>query len=326
MIVDCAVYTKGVRVGGTLELEAAFEAATELDSFVWIGLLEPEPEEFERVRREFNLHQLAVDDAIRAHQRPKVEVYDDSLFVVLKTARYDDLEESVEFAEIQLFVGARFVVSVRHGQASSLAEVRRRLEQDPEHLLHGPATVMHAVMDRVVDDYMPVIAGLDNDVREIEVAVFDAERSPSSDPTRRIYELKREVLDFQRDTKPLLEALERLASGRMPFCHDELAEYFRDVEDHLLKVISQIDDFNVLLSDMLSANLAQASVRQNDDMRRISAMVAVGAVPTVVGAIYGMNFSHMPELDWAFGYPAVMAGTGVICAAVYLRFKRSGWL
>jgi magnesium transporter len=327
VIVDCAVYDKGVRRPGKLPLDDALDAAGEPGSFTWIGLHKPTPEEFVAVRNEFGLHDLAVEDAVKAHQRPKLEVYDDDdLFVVLKTARYLDASETVEFAEIQLFVGANYVVAVRHGEASALADVRRCLEEDPAKLCHGPMSVLHAVMDRVVDDYSPVIAGLDNDIREIEGEVFAEGVHSRTDPTQRIFKLKREVLDFHRHTKPLLEALDRLHGGRVPGTGEDLEPYFRDVHDHLLRVVADVENFRDLLSDALNANLAQVSVRQNDDMRKISAAVAVGAVPTVVGAIYGMNFEHMPELGWAFGYPFAMGITAVGCLGLYRRFKKSGWL
>lgn len=326
MIIDCAVYDDGKRREGTLPLGVALEAANEHGSFTWIGLHQPTPSEFYAVRNEFGLHELAVEDAVKAHQRPKLEVYGTDIFVVLKTARYVDVFETVEFAEIQLFVGRNYVVSVRHGQASALADVRHDLEADPERMRLGPMAVLHAVMDRVVDDYEPVIGGLDNDMREIEVDVFDAERSVRSDPSRRIFKLKREVLDFHRHTKPLLEALTRLQTGQVPSCGQALKDYFRDVQDHLLKVVAEIENFRDLLTDALNANLAQVSVRQNNDMRKISAAVAVGAVPTVVGAIYGMNFDTMPELRWTFGYPLILGVTALLCYVLYRRFKRSGWL
>jgi len=326
VIVDCAVYDHGVRRPGPLPLGEALDAADDPGSFTWIGLFQPSPAEFDAVRAEFELHELAVEDAVKAHQRPKLEVYGRDLFVVLKTARYVDESETVEFAEIQLFVGANFVVSVRHGAASALAEVRGDLEADPERLAHGPIAVLHAVMDRVVDDYLPVIAGLDNDVREIEGEVFAEQDGHRTDPTQRIFKLKREVLDFHRHTKPLLEALERLHGGRVPGTGEALEPYFRDVHDHLLRIVADIENFRDLLTDALNANLAQVSVRQNDDMRKISAAVAIGGVPTVVGAIYGMNFDHMPELGWTFGYPLVLALSAVLCLVLYRRFKRSGWL
>ena len=327
MIIDCAVYSKGVRKEGQLRVESAIEAARDdPDAFVWIGLFEPTPSEFFTVRREFGLHDLAVEDAVKAHQRPKVEVYGDDLFVVLKTARYVDVFETVEFAEIQLFVGRNYIVTVRHGQGSALAEMRKNLESDPDHLALGPMSVLHAVVDRVVDDYEPVISGLDNDIREIEVDVFAQERAVRADPTRRIFKLKREVLDFHRHTKPLVEALGRLQTSVRPACPVPLREYFRDVQDHLFRVVAEIENFRDLLSDALHANLAQVSVRQNDDMRKISAYVAIGAVPTVVGAIYGMNFEYMPELEWKIGYPLALALCAVICLVLYRSFKKAGWL
>jgi magnesium transporter len=327
VIVDCAVYTHGKRREGALPLEKALEAASEPDSFVWIGLHEPSHDEFEAVREEFNLHELAVEDAVRAHQRPKLEVYDEDLFVVLKTARYDDRTETVEFAELQLFIGEQYVVSVRHGRASALAEVRKTIEADLDRIRCGPMAVLHAVMDRVVDDYAPVIGGLDNDMAEIEDAVFAVERSRGApDPSQRIFKLKREVLEFYRNTEPLLEPLGRLAAGQLPGAHPELASYFRDVEDHLKRSVSAIAHARDLLSDALDANLAQVTVRQNDDMRTISAWLAIGGFPTVVGAIYGMNFEHMPELGTRYGYFVVLAVSAVICLYLYRRFKKVGWL
>jgi magnesium transporter len=327
VIVDCAVYTDGERRAGHLPLEDALEAAQAPNSFVWIGLHEPSHSEFEAVREEFGLHELAVEDAVSAHQRPKLEVYDDDLFVVLKTARYDDAAESVEFAELQLFIGDRYVVTVRHGQASALADVRRSIERDLERMRCGPMAVLHAVMDHVVDGYAPVIAGLDTDMAEVEDAVFASERPRGApDPSRRIFKLKREVLDLYRNVEPLLEPLGRLAAGQLPGAHPELGTYFRDVEDHVQRVVSAIAHFRDLLSDALDANLAQVTVRQNDDMRTISAWVAIAGFPTVVGAIYGMNFDHMPELGTEYGYYIVLGAMTAVCIFLWRRFKRIGWL
>jgi magnesium transporter len=326
MIVDCAVYTKGHRRPGDLPVMDALEAATEPDSFVWIGLHEPTEDEFRSVREELGLHPLAVEDAVHAHQRPKLEVYGPDLFVVLKTAQYDDDTERLAFAEIQVFVGANYVVSVRHGSASGLAEVRAGLELDPERLACGPMAVLHAVTDRVIDDYSPVIAGLDNDMAEIESAVFDTERPRGFDPSARIFRLKRQVLELFRNTEPLLEPLERLVHDAVPGARADLSSYFRDVEDHLKRVVSVATSMRVLLSDALDANLAIVTVRQNDDMRTMSAWLAIGGFPTVVGAIYGMNFEHMPELGWKYGYLVVIGAMLAVCFTLYRRFKRVGWL
>jgi magnesium transporter len=323
MIIDCAVYEAGLRRPGELALQQAYEASCKPDAFVWIGLYEPSAEEFESVRREFNLHELAVEDAITAHQRPKLEIYGDSLFVVLKTARYLQDEERVEFGEINLFIGDSFVVTVRHTPASELRGVRREMEGRADLLQLGPGAVLHAIVDRVVDDYVPVMAGLDDDIKEIETQVF----SPgAANPTERIYFLKREVVEFHQTAWPLVEPLDQLARREVPLIHHDLREYFRDVEDHLVRIVESVESFRDLLTSVLDANLTQVGVRQNEDMRKISAWVAIAAVPTMVAGIYGMNFEHMPELHWRFGYPMVVAVMVAFCAYLYMRFRRSGWL
>ncbi len=324
VIVDCAVYEEGLRRPGMVAFDAALETGRDAPgSFVWIGVAEPTADEFDAVQKEFELHPLAVEDAIKAHQRPKIEVYGDSLFVVLKTARYDDEAEAVQFGEIQVFCGNGFVVSVRHGRGSPLGAVRQKLEEFPERMACGPSAVLHAICDRVVDEYAPVLSGLDDDIAEIEGEVFTHERA---NPTERIYKLKREVAQFHRNTKPLVEALNRLAQGHVPGSQPAMATYFRDVHDHLLRVVGEIEDKRDVLSDALNANLAQVSVRQNDDMRTMSAWVAIAAVPTVLGAIYGMNFDSMPELHHRLGYPAVLLAMALLCWAIWRRFKRIGWL
>jgi magnesium transporter len=323
VIVDLAVYTEGVRRPGELEFESALESGRRPESFVWIGLHEPSAEELEAVRVEFELHELAIEDALHAHQRPKVESYGSSLFVVLKTARYVDEEEKVEFAEIQLFVGDGYVVTVRHGEASALADVRRSLETRPDLLRCGPSSVLHAVIDHVVDGYPPAIEGIDNDLLEVADEVFSTARTNAAE---RIFALKREVLDFQRNTEPLGDALEVLRDGDLDLVNSDLKEYFRNTEDHLLRVLARLESHSALLSDALSANLANISVRQNDDMRTISAWVAIAAIPTVFGGIYGMNFEHMPELEQPWSYPAVLALIVLLCFIAHRRFKRAGWL
>jgi magnesium transporter len=323
MIVDCAVYEGGRRRSGELSLHGASEACREDGAFVWLGLFEPTPDELDAVRREFNLHELAVEDALHAHQRPKLEVFDDTLFVVLKPARYIDSDEVVETGEIHLFVSDSFVVAVRHGEASSLREARKRLEQRSDLLGSGTGGVLYAIVDKVVDDYEPVVEGLAHDIQQIEAQVFSDDRT---NPVERIYKMEREVLQFSRAVTPLTPAIDRLARGHFALIDEDLHEYFRDVHDHLLREGQRIDGFRELLSSALQANLTQVSVRQNEDMRRITAWVAILAVPTMVAGLYGMNFKHMPELRWTYGYPAVLLVTLTICALLYRRFRRAGWL
>jgi magnesium transporter len=323
VIVDCAVYREGQRVPGEFSPESAFKASRCDDSFVWIGLHEPTHEEFEGVRSEFGLHELAVEDAVKAHQRPKLERYGDSLLVVLKTARYVDREEVVQTGEILLFLGEGFIVAVRHGEASGLKEVRKSLEQRPDFLAYGPSAVLYGIVDRVVDDYVPVVAGLEDDIEEVEAEVFSSIRA---NPVERIYYLKREVLEFRRATAPLLMPLNQLAVQPIAVIRPEVREYFRDVYDHLLRVSEQVESFRDLLTSILEANLTQMNIRQNEDMRRISAWVAMAVVPTMIAGIYGMNFDHMPELRSPWGYPAVLFGMLFICTGMYVFFKKRDWL
>ena len=330
MIIDCAVYEDGERRPGAVALEQALDVGDKPGSFVWIGLYEPTSEEFDSVVREFGLHELAVEDAINAHQRPKLEIYGDSLFMVLKTARYLDAEETVEFGEIMLFVGANFVVTVRHTPASALGDVRKQIESRPDLLRFGPGAALYAILDRVVDDYQPVVDGLDEDVKEVEGEVFS---HAGTNPAERIYLLKREVIEFHQATAPLAEPLDRLVHGMVPGMHGELGEYFRDIQDHLLRVVDNVNGFRELLTSVLQANLTQVALRQseigvqqNADMRKISAWVAIVAVPTMIAGIYGMNFEYMPELTWTFGYPLALAVMAGACIVLYRAFRRNGWL
>ena len=326
MIVDSAIYENGRRreedrrqtVTDVYKASKQSEAA-----FVWIGLYEPTEHEFDSLQREFDLHELAVEDAIKAHQRPKLEMYDEMMFVVLKTARYVDSEEVVEFGEILIFLGDDYVITVRHGEASELHGVRAALEANPELLRCGPGAVLHAIVDRVVDDYQPALAGLEEDLAEVERDVFSGDRT---NPAERIYKLQREVQEFSRATSSLVDPLDRLARGAYNVIHGEVETYFRDVYDHVLRVEEQLEGAHDLLTGALQANLAQVTVRQNEDVRKISAIVAILAVPTMIAGIYGMNFEHMPELTWTFGYPLVIGVMLAICAGLYTYFKRAGWL
>jgi magnesium transporter len=323
VIVDCAIYQEGERRAGPASLEQAYQASRSGEAFVWIGLYEPSGEEFDSLQREFDLHELAVEDAIHAHQRPKLEVYDETIFVVLKTARYVDPEEVVELGEILIFLGEGFIITVRHGEASSLHDVRVALEGDTDRLRCGPGAVLHGILDRVVDDYQPAVEGLAQDIEQVEAQVFSTDRQ---NPAERIYKLKREVLEFSRGVSPLITPVERLAMGEFDVVHSEIQTYFRDVVDHLMRVNEQIDSYRDLLTSVLSANLTQVGVRQNEDMRKISAWVAIAAVPTMIAGIYGMNFRHMPELGWTLGYPAVIAFMITVCSLLYWRLRKAGWL
>jgi magnesium transporter len=325
MIVDCAIYEDGERRAGDLDVsDAARAACDDSSAFVWLGAHEPTAEEFDAVRREFDLHELAVEDAIEAHERPKLEVYGETLFVVLKTVRYIDSEEVIRSGEIMLFVNPTFVITVRHGDGSDLHPVRAEVEKRPDLLRCGPGAILHAVIDRVVDDYEPAVQGLEVDIQQVEEQVFSEE--PSQNPAQRIYRLEREVLELQRAVVPLAAPVDRLARGHFDVVPPEMRDYFRDVHDHVLRVAGRVEGFRDLLGSALQANLTQVTVRQNADMRRISAWVAILAVPTMIAGIYGMNFEHMPELSWRYGYPAVLVVIIAVCGGLYRAFRRAGWL
>ncbi|MBW8818781.1 MAG: magnesium and cobalt transport protein CorA, partial [Streptomyces sp.] len=303
MIVDCAIYREGHRSEGPEDLSDALSEARSAGGFVWIGLHEPTEKEFDLVTREFGMHPLAVEDALKAHQRPKLEVYDDSLFVVLKPVVYEPESDTVSTGEVMLFLGDAFVVTVRHGVGSPLKAVRERLEQEPQLLGKGPTSVLYAVADAVVDHYLEVATELSTDLEELEAEVFSPDGGGSRHTASRIYTFKRQILEFRRATVPLSMPLTRLAGvgaygGTVPFVNDRARPFFRDVNDHLARVNESVEGLDRLVSDVLSAHLAQMSVRQNDDMRKISAWAAMAAVPTMIAGIYGMNFDHMPELHW----------------------------
>jgi magnesium transporter len=323
-ILGCAVYKEGRREHEQLDPREAHEICrAEEDAFVWIGLKDPSEEEFDSVTSEFDLHELAVEDAIKAHQRPKLEFYGETVFIVLKTALYHDETETVDIGEINIFVGDSFIITVRHGDASALDGVRKRADERPELLQAGPGAVLHAIVDRVVDDYQPVIDGVEDDVEELEEQVFSPERT---NPTQRIYKLKREVLELHRATAPLIDPLDMLSQGSIHLVAPQISEYFRDVYDHVIRANEQVEGLRDALNGIVTSNLAQVGVRQNEDMRKISAWVAIIAVPTAVAGIYGMNFDHMPELHWELGYPFALSIMLVACFTLYRYFKKVGWL
>ncbi len=328
VIVDCAVYRGGNRVQLSEradDMSSALDAAcAEEGGFVWIGLHEPTEAEMVKVSTTFNLHPLAVEDALAAHQRPKLERYPGNhVFMVLKTLWYVDERDAVETGEIAVFLGDNFVVTVRHGSGAELAMTRMSLERQAGLLGHGPFAVLYSVCDHIVDDYRHVVEELQNDVTEIELSVFSNERTQDA---QRIYTLKREVSEFRRAVAPLREPLSRLAHAGLPEMEDRAATFFRDVADHAILINDQVESLDTLLSSAHDAHMARISVQQNDDMRKISAWVAIAAAPTVLAGIYGMNFENMPELTWHYGYFLVLATMAAICTTLYRIFKRSGWL
>jgi magnesium transporter len=325
MIVDSALYSRGRRHEVELD-ETALKRLREQDvdgAFIWVGLHEPDAAEMERMRKVFGLHHLAVEDSLTRHQRPKVEPYDDMLFLVLKTLWYVDARDEVETGQVSMFIGPDYVVTVRQGSGVELSGVRQDLEHRSHLLGHGPSAVVYSVCDRVVDGYEEVAAELETDVDEVEESVFSPGRSRDS---RRIYVLKRELLEMRRAVHPLRLPMRRFAAVSYDLLHEDSGTFFRDIADHVTRVAENVDSLDALLSTALDAHLARISVEQNEDMRRISAWVAIAAVGTLVAGVYGMNFEHMPELGWRYGYAYAW---GIMLAAslvLYRIFKRSGWL
>jgi magnesium transporter len=336
-LVDNAVYVDGRRSADPTSLNETYELLRARRGMAWIGLYRPDMQEIRSVAKEFDLHPLAVEDAITAHQRAKLERYGTTLFTVLRPARYLDDVEEVEFGELHIFTGEDFVVTIRHAEAPDLGRVRRRLEAAPALLKLGPEAILYAILDQVVDEYLPVVAGLENDIDEIEDQLFTGDPAVS----RRIYELSREVIEFQRATHPLLNMLVALESGFDKYKVDlELQRNLRDVHDHAIRVVEQADSFRVLLQNALSVHttlvgqqqndemrsLTEASLAQNEEVKRISSWAAILFAPTLVGTIYGMNFTHMPELRWTAGYPLAIGLMVATSVTLYLVFKRRGWL
>jgi magnesium transporter len=336
-MVDNAVYVDGRRTDTLTDLESTFALMRERQGMAWIGLYRPTPAEIRAVAGEFAVHPLAVDDAISAHQRPKLERYGDLLFAVLRPARYLDAVEKVEFGELHVFLGADFVVTIRHAESPDLARVRHRLEANPALLRLGPEAVLYAILDQVVDEYAPVVGGLENDIDEIEDQLFSNDPSVS----RRIYELSREVAAFQRATKPLLEMLTSLKAGFAQREVDvELQRLLRDVADHVIRISERADGFRILLQNALTVHstlvgqqqneemraLTQTSLNQNEEVKRISGWAAILFAPSLVSGVYGMNFDHMPELHWRYGYPLALLAMLALAVGLYLVFKHKRWL
>jgi magnesium transporter len=326
VIVDSALYRKGQRIEVDCfphEFDKLRAEATEDGDFVWVGLYKPSEGELNDVADSFGLHPLAVEDALKAHQRPKLEKYDDSLFLTLKSLWYVDAEDAVETGEINLFAGRDFVITVRHGRGSELHSARSRLEAQEAVLTHGPSAVIYAVCDSVVDGYTDVVHELEVDVDEIETSVFSPARTNDS---TRIYVLKREIAEVRRAVMPLREPMRKFADGLVHGVERDAGPFFRDVLDHLNQAADIVDSLDSLLSTAFDAHLARITVQQNDDMRKITAGVALAAAPTLIAGVYGMNFEHMPELTWEFGYPLAVLLMVAISGTLWVLFKKSGWL
>jgi magnesium transporter len=329
-VVDCGVYVDGTRTSGTRDYAEAIAQVRERgEGFVWIGLHEPTAEQIQGVAETFGLHELAVEDAVHAHQRPKLERYGNTLFMALKTVRYVEHEspstanEIVETGELMAFLGNDFIITVRHGKHSGLARLRSALEQTPDTLKPGPSSVLHAIADHVVDHYLFTTDRLEQDIDLVETQVF-APRSSVSAET--IYFMKREVLEMRRAIMPLITPFKRLTEGYSRLIPDEVRSYFRNVEDHLANVAERVVAFDELLTTLVDATLAKITLQQNTDMRKITAWAAIIAVPTALAGIYGMNFDYMPELHWKFGYPLVMVAILGVCLLLYRIFRRNSWL
>jgi magnesium transporter len=327
-VVDCAVYVDGRRQAPVAP-EDALRAAASLGGFVWLGLYEPTEDELTAISERYGLHPLAVEDAVYAHQRPKLEHYDDALFMVLKTARYVEHEqltatsEVVDTGEVMVFLGANYVITVRHGEHSGLTELRARLEEQRDLLCLGPAAVLYAVADLVVDTFVEVASGVTEDVDELEASVFSPERT---DDIGRLYQLKRELMALRKAVSPLEVPLQKLAERQIDAVPEAMRSYFRDVQDHAIRVREQVGGLDELLSSILQASLARTTLADNEDMRKISAWAGIIAIPTAIAGIYGMNFEFMPELRWRYGYPLVLLLIVVACVSLYRGFKRNGWL
>jgi magnesium transporter len=336
-IVDNAIYVDGVRTENPQSLSETFELMRARGGMSWIGLYRPSEQEIREVADEFGIHALVVEDALSGHQRSKLERYGDVLFMVLRPARYLDESEEVEFGEVHVLVGPDFVVTIRHAESPDLGRVRKRLESDPTLLKHGPEAVLYAILDEVVDEYTPVLAGLENDIDEIESQLFVED----VDATQRIYELGREVIEFQRATQPLSGMLEALLRGSEKYLVDEeLQRYLRDVLDHTLRVADRATTFRTVLDNALTVEstivarrqndemrrMTELSIKQNDEVKKISGWAAILFAPTLVGTIYGMNFDHMPELHWVLGYPMAVGLMVAMGFGLYWIFKRKGWL
>ncbi len=322
MLIDAALYRDGRRDPTATSFDQIHTGCGG-GAYAWVGLYEPTAEEFDEIRRKFGLHELAVRDAMAPHHRPTLEAYGETHLFVVKTATYVDPEEVIRIGEVRIFFGPDFVVAVRYGEASPLSGARAWLEQRPDLLALGPGSAIYAIVDQIIEDYTPVLDGLEDDVTEVEEQVFSSSRER---PTERIYKLKREVLDFHRGASPLRSPLQQLATGEVSHIPPQLAEYFVDLQGNLARTVELIESYRDLLTSVLEANLTQVNTQQNDDMRKISAWVALAAVPAAIGSIYGMNFRRLPLADHALGFAEVTLFMAAVCFLLWRQFRKSGWL
>ena len=323
MIVDSALYQKGIRVSGPNDISDLVDIARSSDGFVWLGLAAPTQSEFEHVVGELNFHTLAVEDAVQAQQRPKIEEYESLTFFTLKTVFYNEANSAISTGELICFIEKEFIVIVRHGEGTPLVTVRHEIEARPDFLKLGPFAVLHAVVDRVIDEYTLIATELENDVINLETKVFSGKRQTFS---QEIYFLKRELIEYRHAIEPLVMPLEKLLSETFTKTPDALKPFFRDTLDHLLRACEHASGMDSLLTTALQADLAHVQVRQNEDVRKISAWVALAAGPTMIAGIYGMNFKFMPELEWRFGYPLVIALVTSLSGFLFYKFKKADWL
>ncbi len=320
-VINCVAYSKGIKVAN-VDIDSVHEVLKQPDKFVWIGLHEPSEELLTKVQREFDLHDLAIEDTHRAHQRPKIEAYGDTLFIVLRTVKMT--EKLVELGETHFFIGHNFIISVRHGSSLPYTDVRARCESTPDLLKKGPGFALYALMDSIVDQFFPVVDRLIQELEDLEDNIFD--ENFRRETTAKIYHLKRQLLDVKRSVSPLIDICNRLMRFDIKLIDDKTRPYFRDVYDHAIRINEMVDNSRELLSTALEANLSLISISQNEVSKKFAGWAAIIGIPTMVAGIYGMNFKHMPELDWYLGYPIVMVVTFGSCIALYLRFRKAGWL
>ena len=322
-VVNCAAYSDGRRIA-TIPIQDISEHLSDPNGFVWIGLYEPAEETLKQIQEEFQFHDLAIEDAHRAHQRPKLETYGDTLFIVVRTAQINPESGQIDFGETHFFVGKNFILSIRHGSSRPYSEVRTRCESTPQLLRKGPGFALYAVMDSIVDGYFPVIQALELELETLEERIF-AEK-PSRETTKQIYDLKRQLVDVKRAISPLIDICTRLMRFDLELIPEDTRPYFRDVYDHSIRINEMVDSSREILTTALEANFSLISLSENEIQKRFAGWAAILAVPTMIAGIYGMNFDFMPELNWVYGYPLILSIIFVVCALMYGGFKRAGWL